>query len=88
MALVVGGADISGWMLPALTITFVVFAPPVSQASDYWGRRWPLIILTVSGCVGTIITSRAQSVRILLTILHYQGGKANSWIGDGRGNSR
>lgn len=62
VALVVGGANISGWMLTALTITFVVFAPPVSQASDYWGRRWLLIILTSAGCIGTIITSRAQSV--------------------------
>ena len=70
MAAVVGGADISGWMLTALTITFVVFAPPVSQASDYWGRRWLLIILSMTGCVGTIITSRAQSVRTILAHRH------------------
>lgn len=58
----VGGADKSSWMLSSLTITFVVFAPPVSQAADYWGRRWFLIILASLGCVGTIITSRATSV--------------------------
>lgn len=58
----VGGASQSSWMLASLTITFVVFAPPVSQAADYWGRRWLLIILTMLGCVGTIITSRANSV--------------------------
>ncbi len=68
VALVVGGADISGWMLTALTITFVGLAPPVSQASDYWGRRWLLIILTVAGLVGTIITARAQSVRTPLFV--------------------
>ena len=89
VALVVGGADISGWMLTALTITFVVFAPPVSQASDYWGRRWLLIILTVSGCVGTIITSRAQSVwTSLLRVFDIKGNKADFWVVDGHGNSR
>lgn len=63
IAQVVGGADISGWLFTSLTITFVVFAPPVSHAADYWGRRWLLIILAVAGMVGCIITSRAQSVR-------------------------
>lgn len=43
-------------------MTFVVFAAPVSQAADYWGRRWLLIILAFLGCVGTIITSRATTV--------------------------
>jgi len=69
VALAVGGADISGWMLTALTMTFVVFAPPASQASDYWGRRWPLIILASAGCIGTVITSRAQSVRAPLLVV-------------------
>ncbi|KAL6245159.1 hypothetical protein RBB50_007934 [Rhinocladiella similis] len=63
----VGGADKSSWMLSSLTITFVVFAPPVSQAADYWGRRWFLIILASLGCVGTIITSRATSIGVAIT---------------------
>ncbi|KAJ9632754.1 hypothetical protein H2204_007629 [Knufia peltigerae] len=62
----VGGADKSSWMLSSLTITFVVFAPPVSQAADYWGRRWLLIILALTGCVGTIITSRAKSIGVAI----------------------
>ena len=66
VAQAVGGAASSGWMLTALTITFVVFAPPMSQAADYWGRRWPLIILILSGFIGTIVTSRAQSVSFAL----------------------
>ncbi|RVX74921.1 hypothetical protein B0A52_01198 [Exophiala mesophila] len=63
----VGGASQSSWMLSSLTIAFVVFAPPVSQAADYWGRRWLLIILTMLGCVGTIITSRATSMGMAIT---------------------
>lgn len=62
IAAVVGGADISSWMLTALTITFVVLAPPISQAADYWGRRWLLIVLCLFGFVGTLICSRATSV--------------------------
>jgi MFS family permease len=62
-----GGANESSWMLASLTLAFVVFAPPVSQAADYWGRRWPLIILALLGCVGTIITSRASSMGMAIT---------------------
>jgi MFS family permease len=62
IAAVVGDVELSGWMLSSLTITFVVLAPPVSQAADYYGRRWLLIILALAGSVGTIITSRATSV--------------------------
>jgi MFS family permease len=63
IAQVVGGTDTSGWLLTSLTISFVVFAPPVSHAADYWGRRWLLILLALAGMIGCIITSRAQSVR-------------------------
>ncbi|KEF62407.1 uncharacterized protein A1O9_00379 [Exophiala aquamarina CBS 119918] len=67
VALAVGGGANSSWMLSSLTITFVVLAPPVSQAADYWGRRWLLIILSFLGCVGTIITSRANSMGMAIT---------------------
>ena len=62
VAAVVGGADISSWMFTALTITFVVVAPPISQVADYWGRRWALIVLCLFGFVGTLVCSLATSV--------------------------
>jgi MFS family permease len=37
-------------------------SPPVSQAADYWGRRWFLIILTACGAVGCIIVARATTM--------------------------
>ena len=55
-------------MLSAITIVFVVAAPPISQAADYWGRRWLLIGLCLIAFVGAIITSRATSVRLHLYI--------------------
>ena len=62
VATAVGDGTNSSWLLASLTMAFVVFAPPVSQAADYWGRRWLLIVLALIGCAGTLITSRATSV--------------------------
>jgi MFS family permease len=39
----------------------VVLSPPVSQAADYWGRRWFLIGLTACGIIGSIIVARATT---------------------------
>jgi MFS family permease len=39
----------------------VVLSPPVSQAADYWGRRWFLIGLTACGVIGSIIVARATT---------------------------
>ena len=58
----IGGADISNWMVTGILLPIVVLAIPLSQAADYWGRRWFLIVLTALGFVGSMITSRATSV--------------------------
>jgi MFS family permease len=58
----VGGVEYQNWLLASLTTTFVIFSPPVSQAADYFGRRWLLIGLAGIGCIGAIIVSRATSV--------------------------
>ena len=49
-----------------MTIFTVVLSPPVSQAADYWGRRWFLIILTAFGAVGSLIISRATSMNMAI----------------------
>ncbi|KAK5050470.1 hypothetical protein LTR84_003751 [Exophiala bonariae] len=61
-----GGVGKENWMLASLTLTFVVFSPPVSRAGDLWGRRWPLIILSAMGCIGTLITSRAHTIGVAI----------------------
>jgi MFS family permease len=58
----VGGSDQTVWLTSVIAITTVVLGPPVSQAADYWGRKWFLVILTSFGAVGAIIVSRATSV--------------------------
>jgi MFS family permease len=44
----------------------VILSPPVSQAADYWGRKWFTVILTALGCVGSIVISRANSIGMAL----------------------
>lgn len=49
-------------MVAGVLLPMVVLAVPVSQAADYWGRRWFLIVLTATAAIGALITSRANSV--------------------------
>ena len=66
VAQVVGGVDKAGWLVSVVTIMTVVLGPPVSQAADYWGRRWFLIVLTAWGCIGSVIMSRATSMNMAI----------------------
>jgi MFS family permease len=63
---VVGGNTETVWLSAAIAIITCVLGPPVSQAADYWGRKWFIVILTLFGCVGCIIVSRATSMRMAI----------------------
>ncbi|KAF4626340.1 hypothetical protein G7Y89_g11820 [Cudoniella acicularis] len=54
------------WITAPLTILTVVLGPIVSQASDYWGRRWFLIIPSLFGAVGCIVVARASSMGMVI----------------------
>lgn len=43
-----------------------VLGPVVSQASDFWGRKWFLLILTLCGAVGCVVVSRASSMGMVI----------------------
>lgn len=62
IAAVIGGSSDTIWPASTIAILTVVLSPPVSQAADYWGRKWLLVCLTACGCVGSIIVSRADSM--------------------------
>ncbi|KAK5057513.1 hypothetical protein LTR84_011513 [Exophiala bonariae] len=64
-AVVGGEADIV-WLTSVISILTVVLSPPVSQATDYWGRKWFLVVLTALGCVGSIVVSRADSMAMAI----------------------
>lgn len=63
---VIGGAETSSWLIGVNVIMVVVFGPPFSQAADFWGRRWFLIVPTFCGGIGSIIMSRATSMDMAL----------------------
>jgi Major Facilitator Superfamily len=44
----------------------VALSPSVSEAADYWGRKWILVIFTTFGFVGSIVISRAHSIATVL----------------------
>ncbi|RVX75917.1 hypothetical protein B0A52_00274 [Exophiala mesophila] len=66
VASVVGGADKASWMVAGILLPMVVLAVPVSQAADYWGRKWFLIVLNAMGAIGALITSRANSMNMVI----------------------
>ena len=62
----VGGAQSASWLVAATVIMTVVLSPPISQAADFWGRRWFLIVPTFCGVIGSIIVSRAVSMKMAI----------------------
>ncbi|KAK7457499.1 hypothetical protein CaCOL14_001479 [Colletotrichum acutatum] len=62
IAAVLGESDKSVWLTSTIAIMTVVLSPIVSQAADYWGRRWFLIGLTGCGVVGSIVVARASTM--------------------------
>ena len=59
---VVGGQGKGTWLASTMTITAATLGPPVSQAADYWGRKWFVVVLSTGAFIGCIIVSRANSI--------------------------
>ncbi|KAH6952541.1 putative siderophore iron transporter [Ilyonectria sp. MPI-CAGE-AT-0026] len=66
MSQVVGGTGQTVWYSSCITIMTVALNPPIGQAADYWGRKPILVALPLTGIVGSIIVSRAQSSGTLI----------------------
>ena len=61
-----GHLELSVWPSELIVIFTVALGPPVSQAADFWGRKWFLVILTASGAVGSVIVATAHSTGTLI----------------------
>ncbi|RDL41314.1 Uncharacterized protein BP5553_01293 [Venustampulla echinocandica] len=70
---VTGGSGNIVWFTSVITICTAVLSPSVSQAADYWGRKWLLIFFTILGCVGSIVVSRANSPGSVLVGFTFSG---------------
>lgn len=44
----------------------ITLSPILSQASDHWGRKWIIVVSTLFGAVGCLISSRASSFGMLV----------------------
>lgn len=63
---VVGGSSKTVWLTSVIAILTVVLSPIMSQAADYWGRRWFLIITTLCGAIGSIVVARSDSIEMVI----------------------
>ncbi|EGS21741.1 uncharacterized protein CTHT_0036080 [Thermochaetoides thermophila DSM 1495] len=61
-----GRTDQVTWLTAPITILTVVLGPIVSQAADYWGRKWFLVVLSAFGAIGCLIVSRATSMSMII----------------------
>ncbi|KAK0614473.1 major facilitator superfamily domain-containing protein [Immersiella caudata] len=66
IALTLGSSSSSVWLTSSIAIGTAVLSPIFSQAADYWGRRWFLVISTLLGAVGSIIVARAMSIEMAI----------------------
>ncbi|OCT50237.1 siderophore iron transporter [Cladophialophora carrionii] len=62
IAVTVGGSDQTVWLAQVIAILTTCLGPIISQAADYWGRKWFLTISTGLGAVGCLVVSRATSM--------------------------
>jgi MFS family permease len=66
IAAVVGGETLTSWPAAVSTMFVVALAPPISQAADFWGRKWFIVVTGVSGFVGCILISRATTFNMAI----------------------
>ncbi|KAK5043481.1 hypothetical protein LTR84_011950 [Exophiala bonariae] len=57
-----GGATETVWLSQSIAILTCVLGPPMSQAADYWGRKWLIVVPTLVGFAGSMIVARARSM--------------------------
>lgn len=43
-----------------------MLGPIVSQAADYWGRKWFLVVLTAFGAIGSLIVAQASTMNMAI----------------------
>ncbi|KIW16356.1 hypothetical protein PV08_06407 [Exophiala spinifera] len=62
MATALGDTSKAVWFSTSLTIATITLNPPISQAADYWGRKWFLVVTNALAVVGCIVISRSENI--------------------------
>ncbi|TDZ15967.1 Trichothecene efflux pump TRI12 [Colletotrichum orbiculare MAFF 240422] len=61
-----GASDKTSWLSAVITIMTVVLGPIFSQAADYWGRKWFIVVPTLFGAVGSVVVARATDINMCI----------------------
>lgn len=61
-----GGSTKKAWLASVIAIGQAVLGPPLSQAADYWGRKWLLVVPICLGFVGDIVISRGNDMNTII----------------------
>ncbi|KAL2696062.1 hypothetical protein AAEP93_003362 [Penicillium crustosum] len=56
----------SAWLSTIVTIFTLSLNPMLSQAADYWGRKWIVIITSLCGLGGALCISRSGDIQTLI----------------------
>lgn len=62
MAGLLGDTSKAVWFSTSITIANIALNPPISQAADFWGRKWLVVIPNAIAIPGCIIISRASNI--------------------------
>ncbi|KAH7067739.1 major facilitator superfamily domain-containing protein [Paraphoma chrysanthemicola] len=62
MAKDLGAPTLSVWFSSCIVIVTLSTILPISQAADYWGRKYLILGTTAFGVVGSIMISRSQNI--------------------------
>lgn len=62
MAGFLGDTSKAVWFSTSITIANITLNPPISQAADFWGRKWFVVIPNAIAIPGCIIISRANNI--------------------------
>jgi MFS family permease len=63
---VVGGADRATWLSSTVAIETAVLGPPISQAADYWGRKWFIVVSATFGFIGCLVIARGETMGMVI----------------------
>jgi MFS family permease len=63
---VVGGADRATWLSSTVAIETAVLGPPISQAADYWGRKWFIVVSATFGFIGCFVIARGETMGMVI----------------------
>ncbi|KAH7552709.1 hypothetical protein BM1_08660 [Bipolaris maydis] len=66
MATALGDPTVSQWFGTIKNILTLVTILPVSQAADFWGRKWFILICNSLGVIGYLIVSRSKNLTTVI----------------------